>query len=616
MTEVINDDQLLVDCHSCGCEVEEGDTVVSELDDNEYCQDCHGEHFFYCEQCGSEADYDSSMEVEGQLICETCSYDTVCCYGCDEYVFSDNAYYSDRDDTHYCESCWDGRERTEDYEWDVFSNELVRINTDFVTPSRNRYHMVNGVCVRLEDTYANATDSFDLIPSQRYQGVEIEFNTRYDTERSEIRRTLRHDIIADRLMSDNDYEIEEVRSCIRLDSDGSVTGENHRYGHEAIMSPRRGDVLYNDFKTVTKSLKSKHYGYISHRCGYHLHIDTRDYDWYHFMVLVAMTKLIEPHIYAFLPASRRTSNWCKPVSQSWQSFRDVDNRESFMYFYYDYTSYTSSKYNDKRYHGLNLHSHFQANQGTELRYHSGTLNPTKMLHWSILWSQIIDRCYDIAEQSYQQYYLSNSQNPRSWLWDNILCHLNRVSDGIEFEQYGFENFTEANDYYCSKYHWSQEEPIDYDEYYQDSIRLAKMLNIDNPTSGCYSILHLGSQLGFNMGVPHTSIPCMTKSGMYRLFDIPTTTQQFYNDMLVDRLSNDDTPDNHLFNCFRPIDRFVDYDDELHKFINVDFLTNRFKIVSAEPLTLKATQSGRVWDETTGHQLNSFNSYADENRDYI
>ena len=38
---------------------------------------------------------------------------------------------------------------------------------------------------------------------------------------------------------------------------------------------------------------------------------------------------------------------------------------------------------------------------------------------------------------------------------------------------------------------------------------------------------------------------MTKQAMFRLFDIPVETQQFYNDMLKRRIESPDTPSNHI-----------------------------------------------------------------------
>ena len=54
-----------------------------------------------------------------------------------------------------------------------------------------------------------------------------------------------------------------------------------------------------------------------------------------------------------------------------------------------------------------MHCHFQAEQGTEIRYHGGTLNPDKIKHWTIFWTNVIDTCYDIAEELRHQGHFSN-----------------------------------------------------------------------------------------------------------------------------------------------------------------------------------------------------------------
>ena len=111
----------------------------------------------------------------------------------------------------------------------------------------------------------------------------------------------------------------------------------------------------------------------------------------------------------------------------------------------------------------------------------------------------------------------------------------------------------------------------------------------------------------NLGIPKSNNPVMTKQAMFRLFDIPVETQQFYNDMLKRRIESPDTPSNHIDNCFRQVNRFVDYDEELHKFINVDYATHRWRVV------LDETQETFSRSAETGSE--EFN-YQFLKRDYI
>lgn len=582
MPEEVNINQCV--CDQCGDSVEEHLTTRVQGDD--VCGTCFDNNYVECESCGENENHNDTYEVEGMMVCERCNDDAYYCYGCDGRYFEDSVQYDDNEGEYYCHECYDelGR-RGSSYEWNVYGNEYVKTNSDFVNPKRHGYHLVNGVCVHPDSRSDERLDSFDLIPSKRPQGVEIEFNEKYDLNRSDILDNLHTSVVTG---WNGAFDSFDVTRSMRIDSDGSITGEGHRYGHEVVMSPRRGDILVNDLKTVTRVIKSDYRGYISHRCGYHLHIDSRDYDWYHFMVLVAMTKLIEPHIYALLPSSRRTSQWCKPVSQSWTTFDDPRSRDEFVMWYYDNCRYSNNKYNDKRYHGLNLHSHFQANQGVELRYHSGTLNPTKMMHWSILWSQIVDKCYDIAtdlkrietEKLEDRGMLDSfGRSPLS----GALKSLTDPLSAVEFDRYGFEDRSDFRQYLKRNYNYTEDEIL-FDRYLEDSNKLCSMLGIDVPSEGsAYSILQLASKAGIHLGTPLVCSPVLTKQAMWKLFDIPSETQHFYNEMLRDRLNNDETPPNHLLNCFRQVDRFVDYDDELHKFINVSHVVSKMTILSQDQM---------------------------------
>ena len=469
-------------CDMCGTETEYQDEIYHTDAEGELCSSCYEEYFFHCESCNEETHCNDMCEIEGANCCQVCfDNESMSCYGCDERFWDDNLSYNEQNDCSYCESCYDEHDHSSHYEWNVFSNSYVKTNVDFVHPKRHRYHLINGHFVSLADYDNDGLDSFDFIPSHRCQGVEIEFNEPWDHSRIDIRDKLHHDITKAQ-RRENDPS--EVPTSVRIDSDGSITDEDNRYGHEIVMSPRRGDILVNDLRTVCDTVKKEYRGYVSHRCGYHLHIDSRDFDWYHFLMLVGMTKLIEPHIYAFLPSSRRTSHWCKPISQGWNTINWIDGRDAFVDWYYDYTCFSTSKYNDKRYHGLNLHSHFQANQGVELRYHSGTLNPTKMMHWSIFWSQIMDKCYDLATDAYAVSTLidrdGSVSRPRDWMQKQVFKSITDPLSHIEFSQYGFKDRGDFATYLINNYHYSVDE-IDYGKYYDDSRKICDMLGIENPS---------------------------------------------------------------------------------------------------------------------------------------
>ena len=61
----------------------------------------------------------------------------------------------------------------------------------------------------------------------------------------------------------------------------------------------------------------------------------------------------------------------------------------FVELWYEDSGISREKYNDSRYHGLNLHARFYL--GTiEFRYHSGTLNSEKIINWVKICNSIIE----------------------------------------------------------------------------------------------------------------------------------------------------------------------------------------------------------------------------------
>jgi len=380
-----------IQCDCCSTEYDERHHILTMVaGGDEICESCRDDHYEYCSNC-SEYDHGNNMHSapDGTSYCsDGCFYDYCFhCDGCEDVGWTDEIYYNESDGCNYCEYCYQDNDEEDYYEWSVFSPSYVSDNDNWITPSRNSYK----------------EDTFNLIKSKRYQGVEIECNDHGNYSRRILEKMLARKIDDTREVSKMVEMEQETHphwsriSGLDITSDGSITGGDDEYGYEYVLKPRRGDVLFTDLQTITQALIDSDC-YISRKCGYHLHIDIRDYDWYHLTTLLAMTKLIEPHIYSWCPISRLKGNWCNPVSQSWYDIRHISGREKFIEQYYDGDrKFRTDKYHDKRYHGLNLHSHFGTNQGVELRYHAGTLNATKMLHWSIFWSQVVDKCWEIGE---------------------------------------------------------------------------------------------------------------------------------------------------------------------------------------------------------------------------
>tara|TARA_R100000322_G_scaffold52122_1_gene32416 strand:- start:260 stop:2041 length:1782 start_codon:yes stop_codon:yes gene_type:complete len=544
---------------TCGCDITNSDYTTDNYGDV-WCDDCYEEHHRCCDSCSEEVHIDSvNYAPNDEAYCEDCYHENVSyCEGCSEDYWNDDMIYDEGAGQYYCEHCYH-EYASDDYEWNVFDNVYVKTNTDFMIPIPT-------------STYNK--DTFNLIKSKRYQGVEIETNYGLDVSNSSVEDSLWTAIREQRNVQDTEDNalgvISPFNAGLNAVYDGSVNGGDDNYGGEIVMLPRRGDILYDDLLTITETLKEESRAYISSKCGYHLHVDIRDFDWQHMLVLTLMTKMIEPHIYSWLPSSRRTSRWCRPVSQSVASLRYVNDRDSFMDYYYDDGSFRNEKYHEKRYHGLNLHCHFQANQGVEIRYHSGTLNADKMLHWSILWTQIIDKCYELGNQLADEmrqdniYDLSKTNMFQS-LTSSRLLNVDR--DRLRAISKKYRQAPIGQDAKTNLY-----------EYKQDSDYLADVLGLDTSNT-TYLIQPMIKFLDENTNHRHYINPTMTCDSLFETFDIPVITQEFYRKRMVEIMNNDNTPTNHLKNCFHNSDYFVKFDNDNMQFKTARIMNSIFPEVS-------------------------------------
>lgn len=550
--EVIEDTTPNCDCHNCGTSIEEA-AAIPNNDGDMHCEDCYYEEYGHCDSCDDEVGRDYLHCTPGDdVYCEDCHQEAVGnCSHCGEDSWADDMVYNDQRDEYECEDCgYAPSDQTP--AWDVYSNDMIKSNTDFVNPKKDGY----------------TKDTFSLIKSMRYQGIEIESNFNEEISRDDLMYSVNSSIAAMRDNPKDDRDGNYFGAC-NIVYDGSVTGGDDRYGYEVVANPRRGDVLFQDMLSMTKAVKQSG-GYISSKCGYHLHIDTRDYDWQHFLVLLIMTKAIEPHIYSWLPNSRRTSNWCRPVSQRISDLKWITDRESFIDYYYDDSSYSSDKYNDKRYHGLNLHSHFQANQGVEIRYHSGTLNADKMLHWSILWSQVIDKCYVLGDKLADEMRDEHITDLYETSLFKSLKMMNLLEiDIVKINSLKDEYMVEAFDVEA------QSNSSNLDEYKKDSLYLSSLLGLDQ--SKTYAVQPM---LKFLTNSKYNE-PTMTIDSLFSTFEIPVLTQEFYKDRMVEIMDNPHTSPDHLKSCFDKSDMFVDFDEDTMQFGVAKIMNGIFPTIDSD-----------------------------------
>lgn len=190
----------------------------------------------------------------------------------------------------------------------------------------------------------------------------------------------------------------EMNPAIGIGGDGSLSSG----GVEVRTPPASGKAGEDMIKTLGASLKG--YGFdVNHTCGLHVHIDAIDmlkriqdkpkgYEklknlWLFYMVF-------DPVVRSFIPRSRRENHYCQAMQLMFSAVKRANSLDK-LHHIYDCSdpAYLDRDWEMKdptRYRGINLqplfdHWHF------EVRYHEGTIDPTKILHWANLHALIMDR---------------------------------------------------------------------------------------------------------------------------------------------------------------------------------------------------------------------------------
>ena len=171
-------------------------------------------------------------------------------------------------------------------------------------------------------------------------------------------------------------------------------------GFEINTAPAGGDIYVKQIRDICGKL-AKANARISSRCGLHVHLDARDYNFNDLNRLIKVYAAIEPALFSMVPANRHTSKYCikcgDKLEQSIQnSYNHLQLKEKVITAVYNEPN--SIAYRDTkrgagpgtgRYYALNLHSWFY--RGTiECRLFDGTVDPDEIINWGVMWAKVLD----------------------------------------------------------------------------------------------------------------------------------------------------------------------------------------------------------------------------------
>lgn len=195
----------------------------------------------------------------------------------------------------------------------------------------------------------------------------------------------------------------------RIAWDNGVSGDSSLRGsgiafeiQTPILSGSKGEAL---IRNVTKAVRSCA---INISCGLHLHLDgqaliatSRDSRAFGVKKVNSLKNLwllhliFEDVLLSFLPETRRGNRYCQSLRRRYtvSDVQQVTSQEEIEMLWYktkdseELNESKTHKYHQTRYSTLNLHSLF-AHGHFEIRNHSGTLNPQKILEWANLHTAI------------------------------------------------------------------------------------------------------------------------------------------------------------------------------------------------------------------------------------
>lgn len=317
-----------IECEYCERKIPEEESY--ETPNSEIiCETCHENDWFECENCGRETHTDDRCILpNGDYACEECHNDLVT----------------------ECYECGDSLWRE-----DSFHNES---NDEFYC--RCCYDDIRG---EREPSGTVTSDTFKQNKFKRYIGVEIE---------------------AERGNWDKLFPYADALGC-GLVEDGSLGCD----GVELVTPKMNGDKAYHIIREACKGMEASGFE-ATKSAGIHVHFDFQNETEAQVKKIVAGYLLYEDVFFSMLPMSRQETHFCTPMKRK---IADIETRvfgdlKTMIYGRY---GVDTSRYSDARYIDLNVHSYYY--RGTlEVRSHSATLNPTKIINWIEMHQRFFEWC--------------------------------------------------------------------------------------------------------------------------------------------------------------------------------------------------------------------------------
>jgi hypothetical protein len=197
--------------------------------------------------------------------------------------------------------------------------------------------------------------------------------------------------------------------------DGSLNGNNP---FELNTSPVNGDLFLLQIADITRSLEESG-SQINDSCGFHVHVDARDFDYWEIEKLIRLYSVIEPTLFKMVPAVRRSNRFCTKCGENLITDLDTNLKNNKVLdangrlkkidiksviadtIYKEDKSalqtmriskYAGGSSLNTRYNALNIHS-WVYRGSIESRLYQGTTKYEDITNWSMMWASILDYTY-------------------------------------------------------------------------------------------------------------------------------------------------------------------------------------------------------------------------------
>jgi hypothetical protein len=251
-------------------------------------------------------------------------------------------------------------------------------------------------------------------PSARYGAVEIEVasaTTAVHYADGTGRPTLR--------------ELSEGRWKFGVVRDGSLG----TYGFEINTSPASGAAFVEQITAICELL-NRGGAKVDRSCGLHVHLDGRRLTATDVIRVAALAHTIYGGVAAVVPASRRETHYAKKLPAEFLRQARRSHGEGGLLRYRslatavyepwsgdavlisssDILRLRGDKYHSARYSWVNVHSWFHR-KTIEIRIHSGTTSPRKIILWAGFWAALVDRATRMTDADVLQFEQDYTANP-------------------------------------------------------------------------------------------------------------------------------------------------------------------------------------------------------------